>query len=264
MSCVCGRASPRSRSPGLKSAVQRILQRVLGLGVYLDLFARYRLATSRWDPRDRAFRAFLDHLPPDGLVLDVGANVGVMTAHLARRVRDGTVHAFEPTPANFAAAQRLVARLGLDNVRLHPWVVGRTAGEVEMVMPVELAVRQHGLSHVVRGPTDAVRGERFRAPCRVLDEMSALFEPGARVTGIKLDVEDYEAEVLEGARHLLATHRPRVFCELWLTPNRDRVVGLVRDLGYDVMAYRNRGLEPFESGQHASVQDFFFVPQASS
>jgi len=187
-----------------------------------------------------------------------------MTVHLARRVPQGTVHAFEPAPANFGAAQRLVTRLGLGNVRLYPWALGRAAGEVDMVMPVDAAFRQHGLSHVVASSGPAPEGDVFRAPCRVLDDMPEWFEPGARVTGIKLDVEDYEAEVLAGARRLLATHRPLVYCELWLTPNRERAVALMRDLGFEAMVYRNRGLEPFEPWLHASTQDFFFVPPAAS
>jgi len=243
----------------LKTAVQRILQRTVGFPAYLDLFARYRLLVSRWDPRDAAFRAFLGRLPEDGLVLDVGANVGVMTVQLARQVRRGTVHAFEPNPPSYAAAQRLVTRLALANVVLHPWALGRTSGEVEMVMPVEMAVRRHGLSHVVGGPDDATPGDRFRVPCRALDEMAEWFEPGSRVTGMKIDCEDYEAEVLEGGRKLLTTHRPLVYCELWLTPNRDRTVALMNALGFDALVFRDGRLHPFEPWPHASAQEFFFV-----
>jgi FkbM family methyltransferase len=223
----------------LKSAVQRLLQRTLGLPAYLDLFARYRLLSSRWDAQDAAFRHFLGRLPREGIVIDVGANVGVMTAHLARRVRGGTVHAFEPNPASHAAAQRLVTRLGLGNVVLHPWALARTGGEVEMVMPVTAAVRQHGLSHVVASPEGAGPGDRFHVPSRALDEMAEWFEPGARVTGMKVDCEDYEAEVLEGARRLLLTHRPLVYCELWLTPNRDRTVALLKALGFEAWLYED-------------------------
>ena len=260
---VLDRLQPAGQDrPGLKRAVQRVLQHTLGLHAYLDLFARYRLLSSRWDSRDAAFRAFLGRLPQEGLVLDIGANVGVLTVQLARRVRRGTVHAFEPTPSSHDAARRLVNRLGLANVVLHPWALGRTKGEVEMVMPVSAAVRQHGLSHVVGSADDTTPGDRFRVPCRALDEMHEWFEPGARVTGIKLDVEDYEAEVLEGGRRLLATHRPLVYCELWLTPNRDRTVALMRELGYGAMAFRRGAVEPFDPVPHASDQDFFFVPPA--
>jgi hypothetical protein len=120
------------------------------------------------------------------------------------------------------------------------------------------------LSHVVANVDDSTSGDRFRVPCRALDDMLEWFEPGARVTGIKIDAEDYEAEVLEGGRSLLATHRPLVYCELWLTPNRDRTVALMRELGYQAMVYRNGALEPFDPWPHASTQDFFFVPTPSA
>jgi FkbM family methyltransferase len=250
--------------PQLKNAVQRLLQRALGLPTYLDLFARYRLLSSRWDSRDAAFRSFLDRLPREGLALDIGANVGVMTVRLSRHVCRGRVHAFEPNPACFGAARRLVKRLGLANVELHNWAIGRSAVEVEMVMPVADALRMHGLSRVATSPADTLGGDRFRAVVRVLDEMGELFAPGVRVTGMKIDVEDFESEVIEGARRLLAHHRPLVYCELWLTPNRDRTVALMRELGYTAMVYRDGVTEPFEPWPHASTQDFFFVPQASA
>ena len=107
-------------------------------------------------------------------------------------------------------------------------------------------------------------GDRFRVPCRALDDMHEWFEPEARVTGIKVDTENYEADVLEGGRRLLLTHRPLVYCELWLTPNRDRAVALMRELGFDALVHRDGRLDRFEPWPHASAQDFFFVPQTSA
>jgi FkbM family methyltransferase len=246
----------------LKRTFQRLLQRTLGLERYLDLFARYRLLAGRFDPGDQAFRSFLARLPEDGTVLDVGANVGVMTIHLARHLRRGTVVAFEPNPLSYATAARLVRAKGVANVVLHPWALGSAAGDVEIVMPVNGAVRMHGLSHVAQGPADTPGGDRFRVAMRALDDLSELFAAGVRVTGMKIDVEDFESEVLVGARRLLASHRPLVYCELWLTPNRDRTVSLMRELGFRALVRRAGRLEPFDPQAHASLQDFFF--EASS
>jgi FkbM family methyltransferase len=238
-------------------------QRGLGLPRYLDLFARYRMATSRWDPRDAPFREFLRRLPRDGLVLDVGANVGVMTARLARHLARGAVHAFEPNPVTRAAAERLCARLGLRNVVFHDCALGREPGEVDLVMPEAGRVQLHGLSRVASGPAGEGAGRRFRVACRALDGLGDYLAPDPRVTGIKLDAEDAEADVLEGASRLLERHRPLVYCELWLSPNRDRAVALMRGLGYAAAVYRRGTLEPFAAHAHASDQDFFFTPGAA-
>ena len=45
-----------------------------------------------------------------------------------------------------------------------------------------------------------------------------------RVTGIKLDVENFEAHVLRGATELLKRDHPIIYCELWDTPNRQEVM----------------------------------------
>jgi FkbM family methyltransferase len=245
----------------LKRAFQRVLQRTLGLPRYLDLFARYRLRASGWDRSDAAFRHFVNRLPTDGLVIDAGANVGVTTAWLARHVTGGTVHAFEPNPLSRETARRLLGRLGLGNVVLHEEALGRAEGTVDLLMPVEGNVRLHGLSRVTAEAARRPSGDAFEVPCRTLDGIAEWFAPGARVTGLKLDVEDFESEVIEGARELLRRHRPFVYCELWLTPNRDRVVALMRELGYEAFVYDGTALVAFEPWPHASTQDFFFVPE---
>src|SRR5262245_51930299 len=56
---------------------------------------------------------YLSHgivLPPDAVVFDVGANVGLFGIHLARTRPDAHVHAFEPIPGVFAALEHNLAR----------------------------------------------------------------------------------------------------------------------------------------------------------
>jgi len=241
-----------------------VLQRTLGLPRYLDLFARYRLHASEWDESDAAFRDFVKRLPREGVVIDAGANVGVTTARLARHLKAGLVHAFEPNPVSREAARRLIRRLGLPNVVFHDAALGRVDGEVELLMPVEGRVRLHGLSRVPEPSSPRPEGDVFRVACRTLDGMGEALAAGARVTGLKLDVEDFESEVLEGARELLSRDRPLVYCELWLTPNRDRVVAFMREQGYEALVFADGVLVPFEPWPHASRQDFFFVPSTTS
>jgi tRNA G37 N-methylase Trm5 len=52
----------------------------------------------------------LEHARPGSTVLDIGANVGLHTLPLSRRVDGGQVVAFEPDPANFALLERNLER----------------------------------------------------------------------------------------------------------------------------------------------------------
>lgn len=85
---------------------------------------------------------------------------------------------------------------------------------------------------------------RIDVSMRTLDSFS--FE---RVDAIKVDVEDHEYHVLNGARWLLQAFRPIVFCELWGTANRPRTIEFMTSLGYSVT-------------QKGDI-DFLFTPIAS-
>ena len=57
---------------------------------------------------DRHVAGYLQHgveIPPDGIVLDVGANVGVFGVRVAQRYPAARVYAFEPIPPIFEALQ---------------------------------------------------------------------------------------------------------------------------------------------------------------
>ena len=59
---------------------------------------------------------FLSMLPTDGTVLDIGANLGFLSAHIARHLTNGNVIAFEPMPDNLNALNYVVKKFDLKNV----------------------------------------------------------------------------------------------------------------------------------------------------
>jgi hypothetical protein len=56
----------------------------LGLDNYLFLFSLFIIKKLRWDKNEKDFIHFLNLLPREGIVLDIGANIGVMSYYLAR------------------------------------------------------------------------------------------------------------------------------------------------------------------------------------
>ncbi len=169
-------------------------------------------------------------------VLDIGANVGAHTLHLARLVGEkGRVIAFEPT--DFAIA-KLRANLRA-NPELEPRVV---VHQGFLVADASTTVPAIASSWPVDGtaPDDALMASRTMAVsgarAMTLDAVvSGAGDPLVHV--IKMDVDGHELEVLEGARRLLREQTPIIVMELapyvFNPPEKfDAMVRLLTGCGY--------------------------------
>lgn len=140
---------------------------------------------------------------PGDVVLDIGANIGMVSVWLSRLVGpQGLVHAFEPNPQLCDRLEAALERNVLANVKLHRIALGSVAGELSLCIPDGNAGEA---SLVVQ--RDPSRSTTISVPVQRLDDV-AVRENIRALRFIKIDVELFEAEVLEGARELLATIRP--------------------------------------------------------
>lgn len=182
-------------------------------------------------------RALESRVRPGDTVLDIGANVGAHTLHLARLVgTGGRVVAFEPT--DFAIEKlrtNLKANPGLeDRVSVHQAFL--MADSSVAVAPSIAA------SWPVDGTPadDEVTASRSMSASGAqtisLDSwMAAAGDPGVQL--IKMDVDGHELEVLAGARRLLEKQSPVIVMELApfvFHPESkfDAMVELLTGLGY--------------------------------
>ncbi|MFM2376161.1 MAG: hypothetical protein RLZZ165_1258 [Bacteroidota bacterium] len=241
----------------MKRRIQNLLQSVLGFRRYLFLFSLFKIRTLRQDRREGDFFHFLSMLPEDARVLDIGANIGIMTALLARHCRSGIVHAIEPIPENFEVLSRVCRHYRFGNVRLHPFALGEEEGRLEMVMPEVRKVKMQGLSHVVHESiTEYNDGRRYTVPQHRLDSLPEIV---TGVQAIKIDVENFEYFVFKGGEGILRKFKPLIYCELWANENREKCFQLLAgELGYQVMVLHSGALVRFDPGIHTH-QNFFFV-----
>ena len=240
----------------MKKFVQNILQSVLGFRRYLFYFSLFKIKTLKRDKREGDFFHFMSLLPEDAKVFDIGANVGIMTALLAKHCSKGEIHAIEPIPENFAALTRIVKHFGFQNVHLHQYALGEEDGQLEMVMPKVQNVKMQGLSHVIHDSiTEFNEGERYSVPQYRLDDLGEAIEG---VKGIKIDVENFEYFVFKGGEAMLRKYKPLIYAELWDNENRYKCFSLLRDdLGYSIMILEAGKLIPFDPEIHEK-QNFFF------
>ncbi|MCW3102887.1 MAG: methyltransferase FkbM family [Bacteroidetes bacterium] len=242
----------------MKNAAKYILHKLLGFKNYLFVFSLFKIYTLKRDRKEKDFFQFMGLIPEGTAVLDIGANIGIMTVHLAG-IKDSMVYSFEPMPNNIDAFNRIIRYFKLKNVKLFEVALGNSEGTAEMVMPVISAVRMQGLSHVVHESIpENNEGERFSVPLRMLDNMQEL-DAGKRISAIKIDVENFEFFVLDGAKKLIAKNRPVVYAELWDNENRYKCFGLFASLGYRTHVAISDKLVLFDPAIHVK-QNFIFIP----
>jgi FkbM family methyltransferase len=167
--------------------------------------------------------------------IDVGANFGHYTTLGASLVGAmGKVFAFEPSPLASEVLEEMIEASGIENVLLTRAAVGNSNGSVELFMPTTDYL--HSPSIMASDP-DFVP---LQVPVIALDT----FEPLTNVATIKLvkiDVEGYEPDVLDGMEHLIRTRRVlNIFCEFnswWLERNSTTPSHLLErflDYGYEI------------------------------
>ena len=219
----------------MKDFFKRWLQKILGFNNYLFWFSVYAIRKSRGD---REFIYFMDKIPQDGsAILDIGANIGIMSVNLGRRFPGSKIYSFEPMPNNLIALKRVIKYYNLNNIIVSEIALGEENGNLKIVTPVINNVKMQGLTHVwsaERYPTTN-EGIIFDVPVKRLDEVEVL--NNASISAIKIDVENFEFEVLKGGRNLLTKHKPIIYCELWPGEQRIRTINFLCELGYQTEVF---------------------------
>ena len=190
---------------------------------------------------------------PGSVVVDVGANRGVYTYFMSRAVGPrGRVLAYEPQPDLAAYVQAGMARA--HNVTVRPVALGEQLGTAELTIPSRDGRPEPGWATLRAnvGP-----GRKAVVDVTTLDDEL----PDDDVSFMKIDVEGFELQVIQGARKLLQRARPVVLLEieyLWSGDSATGTLGVFEDLGYTVWAvdvqHANsllqipwRGLEPVQN-----------------
>ncbi|MBI4863236.1 MAG: FkbM family methyltransferase [Candidatus Riflebacteria bacterium] len=181
----------------------------------------FRGHTINLDATDSLYLSNHDICPPSELraidalvrpgftVVDVGAHIALIALECARLVgAQGTVHAFEPDPSNFALLRTNVAINGYDHIHLHCQAISDRVGRASLY----LSDLNHGdhqlyLSAELRSSisVDVTTLDEFLSQSRVVPDF------------IKLDIQGCEAAAIAGMAGLLSSRQPPplLLLEFW-------------------------------------------------
>lgn len=245
----------------MKTAIKFFLQKLFGLERYLYIFANFIIYTLPFNRKERDFLHFIKGIKQEGIVLDIGANIGIMSYHLSRKRPKTKIYAIEPIPVNFRVLEKIVKQKKLSNVHPQFYALGNENGECQMVLPEVDKVQMQGLSHVLHQDLkDFNEGETFSSSIKKLDDLDFL-KNGEALVAIKMDVENFEAQVLEGGRVLISKHKPLIYTELWENENRNQCFQILEELGYQCYVLINKKLQKFNTKEHHTQNFFFIHPQ---
>lgn len=190
---------------------------------------------------------------PFDVAVDVGAALGSYTWVLGRKSR--TVVAFEPGVQHFRALQK---GAWASNVTVVNSAVGRSSGIAKMYTLGEGRLADHTATLSVSNPLVESGAAQSRDVTMVsLDEYFDSPEFVDRtIDCIKVDVEGFEFDVLEGTRKVLATHRPLVICEIEARHNSGyaEVFKLMESLGYESRVYSEGRYVPARADNIPALQ----------
>lgn len=241
----------------MKNGIKYVLQKSLGFQNYLFVFALFKIRTLKKDRKERDFFHFMNLLKDnEAAVLDIGANIGIMSVHLAQKVPNATIHAFEPIPDNANVLKKILKRFKLKNVQVHECALGEQEGTVEMILPLNGKTKMQGLSHVKHDTIDEWNeGQEFEVPMKTLDDLF----PNVQIQGIKIDVENFEFFVLKGGVQMLEKQKPFIYAELWENKNRELCFELLHSLSYQTYVIEGNHIVRYDAKNH-NKQNFIFKP----
>jgi FkbM family methyltransferase len=194
--------------------------------------------TPAWLSRETSEEISWHNLALDGLVVyDVGAFHGILTLFFASRCAQ--VIAYEPSDTNHARLSENIALNNLENVRVRKLGIGAQPGAGTLHYDPTMA--GGGSLHP---SASAPVSQRIQITTIDRDMATASLPPPDL---IKIDIEGWELEALEGARSTLDACHPAVFLEMHGETMREKrrkvteIVAFLRDAGYEDILHIETG-----------------------
>ena len=192
------------------------------------------------DPTNPEVIFIRNMISPADLVFDVGSHHGFYTLAMARRA--GRVIAIEPNPYNVAMLEKNIVLNHIENVIVRPTAVGDSSRKIQLLCESDWG----GVQSSDTGAFPTVDVDMLR-----LDDLA---EDYGFPQFLKIDVEGFEAGVLQGASRILQ-RRPKIAIEVhveWLARYGSSVAEVIELLNLNryhvsVLAHGGTQVRPWDS-----------------
>jgi FkbM family methyltransferase len=175
-----------------------------------------RIALGKYEEYETSI--FLKQLKPEMVVVDVGANIGYYTLLAAKVVKK--VYAIEPDKECFEILKKNVEENGLKNVVL----INKAASNREEKRELVKDEKNQGNSRLNSQRDCFAEARNDVVECVKLDDLIK-----EKVDLLKIDVQGYEPQVVEGGKKLIKTNSPILFLEYNQYPD-NKMIDFLRQI----------------------------------
>jgi FkbM family methyltransferase len=187
------------------------------------------LAGDIWEPETIEFLASCD---AGGDLIHAGTFFGDFLPALSRSRFDGAkVWAFEPNNESYRCAKLTLEINGIHNVMLTNAALGERSETLSLQTRSLDGAALGGASRLLCGDTAAAVPAQDTQPVRVVT-LDSVIPEDRQISAIQLDVEGFEARVLNGAGNIIRRCLPKIVLET--LPSGEWIAETLRPLGYRI------------------------------
>lgn len=188
-------------------------------------------------------------------VLDIGANIGFHTLFFADLVgNEGLVYAFEPVEYNYESLKYNVGLNQFQNIRLKNIALGNKNENLKIV--ADKYSSNPGSFNLFN------TNGNVAVMCHIGDEIIG----EQRINLIKIDVEGYEAFVIEGLTKSIKQNQPKIIFEYDLNYHQktglapDYIFNFFKRLNYKLFEIKETGLQELIDFEKLSSENILAIP----
>jgi len=190
---------------------------------------------SDWELQEKEFMKKI--LKNDGIILDVGSNIGLHTITLAKENINSKVISVEASPTIFKILNENCSKNKLTNVIFYnKAITDLDDSEINFYHRESMSTTNKQLLDVWEIPDSDIKQETTKT---VTIDTLLQREKVDNVLLLKMDIEGGEVVALDGAKLFLEQKKiQNMMIEYHSYSNRDYIEKLLKDLGYDVTLHK--------------------------
>lgn len=229
----------------LRYFIRQYKKRILRTGAYVKLPTGLTYYAPPWDPSgsevyvtgadmDWGSEKLLSQaLDKEGIFIDVGAHTGYYSLYMLPLV--SWVYAFEPDSQSFDELRNYSGQYA--NFLSFRYAVSNQSGNME------IQIKGSGYSFIKGSSTESFSPiNKKPQSVKVIKLDNYIDEYQSRITGIKIDVDGPDLDVLEGAMQIIAKDHPVVLIEL-SSKQANRLRHICSQLNYSIFFFlRNKNM----------------------